>query len=364
MGIVTKYFGTESVGSGDGSDFNNRKQLLPGGIWNTDITAHNFNGSDSLVCVLEAASYNIPAISFTSGSPTTVNRLSFVAGSASGLWTPPNPRWNCCQPIWDTTGMYEFNTTVNNTLTLNGIDCFGGKLFSNFNGPSYQNITANWCYFKNTNNGTSAYANYSGDACNCVMEHTAGNYLAVVYHSGGGRLLNNCRIIGSMAGTLGTRYGIFGVTSRIANVCIINALEGVTNNTGGNSIGLERCTIISTGAVGTIGTRDRGNATQSGQLVNNLFHNLATGISNTDVTKTKAVRGNVFNSVTTMQSGNGNWNNTDLNTVSSASASDLFVDPTNGDYRIKRSSPYWGKGIGAGDEPIGLPLIGSGSLVY
>jgi hypothetical protein len=42
------------------------------------------------------------------------------------------------------------------------------------------------------------------------------------------------------------------------------------------------------------------------------------------------------------------------------SDADEFVDAANGDYRIKNTSIYWGRNIGAGDEPAaggsGIPI--------
>jgi hypothetical protein len=54
-----------------------------------------------------------------------------------------------------------------------------------------------------------------------------------------------------------------------------------------------------------------------------------------------------------------------MNEIFDAAGSDAdeFVDAANGDYRIKNTSVYWGRGIGAGDEPASSGGIPIGRLI-
>jgi hypothetical protein len=349
MGVVTRFFGPSPSGLANGLTWGDRAALLPSGAWNTLITGHAFNGADSLRCIVEAATYAVPALSYSSGAPSVANRLSFMPGTALGIWQPPNPAWNCCQSMWDQTGMLTFTSTAN----FSGgrfVDLYGVRVRASAGTTSFSSGFANWCDIQSSFASGSGYAGYSSELTNCWIQHTAATY-AAVYYFDTTQMLNNVRIVANPAAVSGNRHGLgLGfVQSKFANLCIVGALVGISGVTGNLGTGVEGCTFVDC----TTAILDRSTSTTfSGQYTRNLFHNCTTGISLTDLTKTRPIVNNIFNSVATMQSGNGNWDNTGLNTVSSLAAADLFVDPDNGDYRIKYGSPHWGKGIGAGDGPI------------
>jgi hypothetical protein len=359
MGRTTRFFGPSSSGNGDGTTWGDRAALLVSGNWNTLIRSHNFNGADSLRCIIESASYVVPGLTFTSGNPSVANRLSFHAGTQSGLWTPPNVLWNCCQPLWDTAGMVTLTCTANIT-GIRHMDLYGLRLHNTGSATTLNYAYANWCEFLNSFASGSGYAGYGNELTNCVLQHTGTSFSAVLYPEMQ-TTLNNVRLVGNGSATSGNRFGIWanGHHFKVSKACIIGCLVGVVNSTGAISLGIDHCTFVNCPTA----IQDRtNNATWHGQYTQNLIHNSTTGISLTDLTKTRTVIENIFNNVTNPDSGNGNWDTSNLNTISSLDAADLFVDPDNGDYRIKYGSPHWGKNIGAGDGPAPTPVTPSGPI--
>jgi hypothetical protein len=355
MAVVTLYFGPSVSGTGDGTTWGDRAQLLPSGAWNTLISGHNWNGPDSLRCVIETGTYSVPALTFSTGAPTINNRFSLHAGTSSGLWQPPSSTWNCCQPMWDNTGMVTLTTTATNIVTSRHADIYGMRLLqTGSNNITVQNLSANWCEFNSSSSGGSSYAAYGNELTNCVLRHTATTYSALAYVDSP-YTVNNVRFEGSNTGT-GTRGGIFfGTNVRFSNLCFIKCAVGITPGSLTTTFaGTSRCTFVDC----TTGILDRATtSTLNATYLRNLFHNCTTGISLTDATKCRPVIDNVFNSCGTNVSNSGNWDVANLNALTSLAASDLFVDPTNGDYRIKYGSAHWGKGVGAGDGPIPPSVI-------
>jgi hypothetical protein len=351
MGVVTRFFGPLASGTGDGTTWGDRAALLSAGAWNTLIRSHNFNGTDSLRCIIESGTYAVPAISFTSGNPSVANRLSWFAGTDAGIWQPPTPTWNCCQPLWDTTGMVTMTCTANIT-GVRHMDLHGLRIHNTGAATTLNYAFSNWCEFRNSFSSTSGYAGFANEMTNCVLQHSATTSFGAVLFPEIQTTVNNVRLQGNLTATSGIRGGLLanGIHFKGSQLCVIDCQVGMLNNNTAFSLGVDHCTFVNC----PVAVQDRGNTgTFAGQIAHNLIHNSTTGVSLTDLTpKTRAVISNVFNAVTNLHSGNGNWDNADLNTVSSLAAADLFVDPTNGDYRIKYGSPHWGKGIGAGDGPI------------
>lgn len=350
MGVVLRYFGTAAAGAGDGTTYADRAAFVTAGVVSTIVTNHNFNGSDSLICYLDSGTYALTTVpAFASGSPNGDRLLSIRAAASGTLWTPTDPDWNCCQPLWDTTGMVTITTTTSNILGSQFIHLYGIQFIANVNFSFQFDLNLDWCYVKNTNAGAIAYCGYNNNASNCVFECSGTTYATVFYNSGN-RAISNCRLIGNPSAVSGDRRGLWAaaISARHDNLCIVDTLVGVRSADNSNTaITLARSTLVN-----CVTAWEDQTTNASGRRISDcLIHNSTTGISLVTNTKTMPLTRNLFNSVTTQQSGNGNWDNTVNNWVDTASAADLFVDSANGDYRIKRSSTYWGKNIGAGDAP-------------
>lgn len=359
MALVTRYFDVSGAGSQDGTDYDNRAPLIVTGAFNTIIRNFAFNGSDALECILEPGTYSGLTTNMTfTNAPSTSKQLFFRVRN----FTPP--RWVSSQPFWNKDKMARIQSSSNIYLGVANTNWYGISVeFSNRSGAIFPNAVQRlvWCLVENSTNSTSAlcYGSAAGFVAYCSGFKCSGtSYDSVVLANNS--IWENCRFEGNPNASSGNRRG-FSSTATPSN--FVNCT--ICGNVGDS--------IILSAATGNISTT----------LINCVVHGSGNGLVISSSNTTISTR--VYNSFIISGSGNGInvllgsnsiyknnrirssgtpiVNQIDFpsifNDTSSGSDSQEFVDAPNGDFRIKRSSVYWGKYMGCGDEP---PLNSYGYL--
>jgi hypothetical protein len=365
MAIIERWFSTTSAGSGDGTSWANRAALFNSGNWSSIITGFNFS-VDSLVAYVGPGTYSntqqLNSGLFTNApTQTSVGRLSFVGCNSSGVrLSPNNPDWICAQGPLDVTGypVIETNQNIFNTSVCVNCEFFvitrpsGNASVVQSVGGSYR-----WCRIVNTSSGTSATTAVSTTSAfaNCEFECTGTSFSAVATAP----LSNNIRVIGNPAATSGPRVGLSGATPSgpiFVSGCQVGIRPAATGTSAANtSLFAYRLTAVDCNIAIELPTASSGGTaclTVFGCMIANCTTGVTQPFGRYELANTR------LRNTTNVSPANS----LPLNEIFDTSGSDAdeFVDAANGDYRIKNTSIYWGRGIGAGDEPAagggGIPI--------
>lgn len=385
MAVVTRWFSTVAAGAGDGTSWANRAALLPSGNWSSIITGFNFAGSDSLHCLLGPGTYSCSqslASTLFTNVPTVLNNLSLLPCDSSGsLIRTWDSSWVSSQPAWDSSTMPVIQTSTN-ISTIAGINIFiegikfvatgrtGGAVHES---TSSQSQFISNCVFENQASGSSVRAGFFSAATNVsntIYKCSGTAYSSVLRIVNTGVLLENCRIEGNKSATSGNRHGYdnsSGQAQTIFNRCTVinNVGNGFDFNVGQNQSGLStlnRCLVANNDGHGVIGY-----SVATKQTVGNLRRFDKTVIVNnggwavnqqTDYQIHTYISCRMRNNASGKFSLGGTGNFYEIDPDDSAGTdADEFVDAASGDYRIKKTSSLWGKGLGPGDEPSSGSLI-------
>ena len=288
---------------------------------------------------------------------SSVGRLSLVGCDSSGVRLAPiNPDWNCAQGPLDTTGYPLIETTQ---VIIGNNVCVSSE-FINYtrnsgNGAVWQGIGGafRWGKILNSVNTSVASGAISSSAnfANCEVE-CSGTVFNEVFVSNN---FNNVRVLGNPNATTGTRRGcatnqssgplfVFGCVTgvRAAGTTAATVLLAYRNTIVNCTTGIELATASS-----------GGNAclTVFGCMIANCTTGVTQPFGRYELSN---VRLRNTNNVSPA-------NELPVSDVLTAAGSDAdeFVDAAGGDYRIKSTSIYWGRRIGAGDQP----LAGGGIMI-
>lgn len=366
MAIVTRYYGATSAGADDGTTWADRKAFIVAGAINTQISAWDFT-TDSLVAMVGPGTHTLTTgIATFTGTTTPTFKIPciFLACDSSGVqWEPPDPNWLSSQPAWDDTNMPVIATTTNiSTINNTAVFLRGFKITASGATTSIMirdRIGIDWCIVENSSSNASAIAIGTSSTAlsdtNVCVTMTGSIYSAA--YGTTANVTDNIRVVGNASASSGLRGGIYvslgaGYTIIRATVfnhvgigvqhastsaagqlrlvnCVIADNDGdaikVDSTSTGLSVLLEECMVTTNGGYGVNSA-----GTGSGIVMKSRFRNNTSG----DIT------------------GLDNWPVTLSNITTAGSDADEYVDASGGDYRIKNTSTYWGKGLGAGDEAL------------
>jgi hypothetical protein len=360
--MAVLYFGASSAGANNGSSWNDRMAFVVSGAINTAISAFDFT-ADFLIARIGPGTYSLTTsiASFTGASgPSLLFPCILEAANSDGTrWTPPDPNWISPMPAWDSSTMPEIVTTTN-IATVNNINVslYGLKITASGRNGSVTNNARriDWCFVTNTTSNTSVTCGVINGS-NCVYACTGTGYANVGATPVPGSLFN-IRIEGNSSATTGTRLGLVNVSNTgfgIENCTIVNNPGGGVHQTGtatNASIYCNRLTMYGNGGDNIFAASTR---TTSPSTVVGCFIVGGNNSVRIDTTAHPSIaRNNRFrnfssaalSNVTSAYTANNNGN-----TDAAGTDADEFVNVASGDYRIKNTSLYWGKGYGAGDEP-------------
>lgn len=370
MAIVTRYFDVNAAGAGDGTSYANRAALFVTGTMSSIISNFNFAGADSLDCICEPGSYTqsvaMTSASFTSGVPTDPRRLMIRAAG----WVPLKGFVSAAPiALFPTSGMMVINCST-------AVACFSGTGQAVY----WQGVYFNWsatvemfgnsphefndCFLLNSAVNGKIIGSNSFFAQNSVMQLTAVIFDTVMTNIGGTCI--NCRIEGNLAASSGSRRGNScntGVAGYFTRCTIVVPGEGITHsisNPNFPSLSVAECTMI-TGGSGAIFMTDTATNIQFTNVQNSFIVSPTVGVKLYDF------RARIFNnrirSATPVHSITTNFPTSPANDTAAGSDAAEFVNTATGDYRIKYGSTYWGKGIGAGDEPAPSSISMRGGFI-
>lgn len=360
MAVQTFYWSTSAAGTGDGSSWANRAALLSGGSFSGTFQDID-HGADTILHLIGPGTYNISvalnAASFSEAAPGINSLAIFHACDSSGnIWTPPSPNWCSAEPVWDTSNMpvFAFSSTGQINLTHFAMRGFvvsqsgtvvplaGGRLFD-------------WC---------SVSSSWSNAAAQCIstVNGTVSNTYATVTGSTNGACINmsglgtivNCRCFGNSSASAGNRSGIqlaaggAGSSSVLQKNTTINCTVGIncTNTTGTVQNILNNVVYNCTTGIAI----SNSTATAIGRIAGNMLIGPGSGSAFTSSYPHGLLNNRLRGWSTNFPAGFNNWPASSFNITDSGNDSDEFVNVGTGDYRIKSTSTYAGKQIGAGDE--------------
>jgi hypothetical protein len=365
VAIVVRYFSTSAAGAGDGTTWADRAAFISGGAFSTVITGFNFGASDAMEARIGPGNYTLPndfsAARFTVAAPTARNPLYFFGANSDGTAIAPNYSWIAAKESLDVTGFPNFNGTASFAFNLpyTRYRCIdftysrGGNLIGAHNFVVFEN-----CKVCNTANSTSAAAIACAETMefvNCHFECSGTSYTFIAQATGGAsaQVFRNCRFIGNASASGGNRDGVvLNTNAQMAfgrGCTILGAVRYGVWVSASASVSpgarIINCTIYNCGTAVFANTDA---ATASHNIVDKCFiANCTTGI---DANVTAAiVRSNRIRVSGTAIDIPDNGYQSD-NDTSAGSDSAEFVDAANGDLRIKSTSTFWGKGLGAADE--------------
>jgi hypothetical protein len=368
MSVITRYFDASGAGTADGTSWANRAALYTGGAWSSVIRSFAFNGSDSLLCLVNGTitiGDTLTTADFTN-APTYSNPLLFHGCDASGNpLTVPDPDWVSAMPAWDDTTLPVLQTTTNiSTLSFTTGYNVHGRLLKFTSSAAAQVLVGSngvwdWCSFANSTSNTSAALINGGRLVNCIGSVTGTSYS----HCFGGTnqywSLHNCRVTG-VTGSSGNRYG-FSATSASGGAITQSTVAGCggvgIHSGSGNAMGfvIRNCTIRNAGGNGI-------QLTTGGAPTNSyiLEGNMITGAGGYGIDADTQPRG-MFGRNRLRDNTSGNFGNVtnmptdwDNYTTDSDDATE-YVDTASGDLRIARRALIWPYGFGAGrQDPGGL----------
>jgi hypothetical protein len=368
MAIVTRWFSTAAAGAGDGTSWANRAALFSAGAWSSVVTAFDFSSTDSLVALIGPGTYAITvalvAASFAN-PPTPANPLLMHGCDGSGVaLLPSNPGWCSAQPV-DWAGDLPVLATTTNIYTIYHASIVLRLLKftasgATTTGPIGWAAVTDWVVVEQSTSNTSAQCVGTVARCINTAVSTTGTSWNTLVSLTTAIESYNVRAQGNASASSGNRRGFTCAASHhVAQLTAFNCPGGgvVYTSTVATAWSiLTRSTLVKNagnGVVlpGTAASTDR--YALSGLM---LTGNGAAGVdaqtnSNAFVANCRA-RHNTSGNFINMS----NWP-TDLGNYTAADPSEAvddaaeYVDAAGFDFRIKAGSTYWGKGIGAGDEP-------------
>lgn len=377
MTIVKRYFSTAAAGTGDGTSWANRAELFPSGAWSTIITGHNFT-NDTLHCFIGPGNYTAPELvsaSFTVAAPSKIfNRLGLFGCDNNGtLLQPVNPSWVSAQPPWDSSGMpiitadSGFSDGVSLQLYMLKIVRTSSNYLIKIGSTDL--CTANWCILEVTGSGdlgSNAIINVTNSQANvancCLAIPNASGYQGIIHTTNTWIRAFNCRLEGSPSATLGERYGFSSRRTSVDQTCT----HCTVFNTPNEAIVLADATVSSSGTtlnvhnnvvIGSSMKLQLHSDVSSTDIPVGIFNNVVVGSSVNPAIDARGPRSVLFNNrlrnnISNASSDITAYQDVDLfNWTAAGNDADEFVFPAIHDYRIKNTSQYWGKNIGAGDEP-------------
>jgi hypothetical protein len=353
MAIIDRWFSTTSAGAGDGTSWANRAALFSSGNWSSVITGFNF-AVDSMIAHVGPGTYSNTqsmASSLFANPPTqsSVGRLSFVGCDNAGVkLTPIDPDWNCTQGSLDTTGypLIETNTNINNNTVCISME-FLCLTRNSGNGAIWSGVGGFFAWGKMLYSASGTFATCCNSATtslfNCEMECSGTTFDSICFSP----LCNNVRVTGNSAASSGNRRG-FSASIGSGPFFVSGCQVGFR----GSSFGSNNALLVYDGTIVNCTTAIELPTSSSGgtaclTVFGCMIANCTTGItqpfgryelSNTRLRNTSNV---------------SPANELPINDTLTAAGSDddEFVDAASGDYRIKNTSIYWGRNIGAGDQP-------------
>lgn len=356
MAVVTRYFSTAAAGAGDGTSWANRAQFVNAGTYSSVITGFSFAGSDSLRILLGPGTHSIT--SALSLSATAANPC-FIEGcdSSGNALTPPDPDWMAAQADFDVSGFPLIDTASNIAFVTNNhvtLKCL--NLSSSASNMAFvQNVRKIvWCCILNTVSQSSAAAATmtSGSVENSILKCTGTAHGAVMTFTGNG-FIENTKITGNSSASSGVREGvrITATTNPHIDSCVIrNCVAGIDyTSTSANVVPYVRNNVIYNCTTGVYVQQT--SQTVRGIIANNMIIGGSDGIT-ADFPQdlyNNRLRGQ---SNAAFSAGITNVPTTALNYTDSGSDSDEFVDTSTEDFRIKSTSTYYGRYIGAGDQIV------------
>ena len=359
MAIVVRYFSTTGAGAEDGTTWADRAPFFSGGAYSTIITAFDFSGSDSLEVRLGPGTYSaavsVATAIFSVAAPRPSNPLTIHGCDTNGDRIIPT-EWNCCQGSLPVTGYPVWELGANSINLANLIlrcvsltSSFAGSGFILSAGAHYE-----YCKFENAANsflvnGISAGGSGTVHSCHVLCSGTAFNMVCIAE----GAKVSNCRLEGNAAATSGVRAGNSfnsgGYPRMFSRNCLLNipgnAFVNIRSGSDG-SVPVVEQTIVNCATLANTAAIN-GPSLVSATAQSCFIANCGVGIYTQNVAARilgNRIRCTTNYTVPTNSIIAGNYE-------AAGSDADEFVDAANGDYRIKSTSIYWGKGIGAGDGP-------------
>jgi hypothetical protein len=368
MAVVTRYFSTTAGPDADGtaSTWAKREPFVVSGAINTLISGFDFT-SDSLIVRVGPGEYTLSTTisTFTGSTGPSATFPCIFEGALSDGTRWRHPIWVSAQPPWDANDPSNpmpiiTKTGASNVFNNVNIYIYGFRVVSSSALIILQNARAvDWCQFINSRSDSNTLVStweFTGSIRNCHLECSGTSYDSIMsYPSSSGF---NLRLQGNPSATTGKRYGwstgnnaSYGIT----NFTVIgNAGGGAVNSASGvlNSyVNALRCTFVNNsvaaimaGPTGTTFGVARGLMITGG-------HSNGINYSSSGKVFVDSCRIRDFSSSAVV--GSTAFTEPPLfgNITDAGSDADEYVNAAIGDYRIKNTSDYWGKGIGAGDEP-------------
>jgi hypothetical protein len=383
MAVVTRYYGIAAAGDDDGTTWDNRKAFVVGGAINTQISGFDFT-SDSLIVRVGPGTHELTTgiATFTgTAGPSAEFPCIFEGALSDGTrWIHPNRGWMSAQPAWDAddaTYPMPVIATTTNIFTLNNafVLLYGLKLTASGRNGSMINTVRSMdqCQVINSTSNASAacITGHTALISNCHFECSGTAYDFIVRLDSPAR---NVRSQGNPAATSGNRRGCQATASPQASriTAVGNVGGGILQTTASNRfVQLDRCTVANNEGNGISNV---GDTNQTGYIDGCMITGGHTnGISESGAAKAVIRNCRIRGFTSAALSGSLPWNVPPLNgnITDAGTDGDEYVNAAIGDYRIKNTSDYWGKGIGAGDEPASgggggaaFQLVGGGGLVY
>lgn len=374
MALVTRYFSTAAAGTGDGTTWANRAQLVSGSTWSTVITGFNF-ASDSLLCLIGPGTHS-PTAAFTSAlytstAPSGANRCFFAGCDSSGNeLTPPDPDWTSDQAPWDASGLPVLATTTNiNTITSGvwGIRLLKFTATSRTSDSVVAGVQyAQWCVLDNSSNNSNARGFVVVQCYGCVLENSGAAYFTVL--EGSNLRAVNCRVKGAVGSSGNRRVVSLASTSNnpiiVQRCTVIGGQVGIygESSAAGNSASMmdvDNCVITGAGATGI--TCENATTIGGSRIQNTVIVNCTTN----GVDANTGVAANITNcrfrdngtNIANLGNGIDYYNYT-----TDAADSDDFVNAGSGDYRIKSTAAFASRGIGVSVQAASGGRVGCGSF--
>ena len=365
MPVTTFHAAPTARGLGDGSSAANAGQLFPSGNLHSTIAGHDFSASCLEVLCQNTGTYtcsqSLAAAAFTT-PPTASTYALFLKGcdSSGNPVVPADYGWRCEESDLNVTGFAVINFTLTSSPFLSALNIrmtFFDVTATNSGTVISQNIgKLTWCRFTitSTSDLTVAVLQFTNSQgmTNCQVRITGSSFAQLYRGSTAGGQLDNVRFKGDASATTGTRYGV--------SMTVVAMYP----------LGTGRLFVCDCPGAGII---NYNTSTSSGIIVSNAtVVNCGTGITSLGSTSSRLVVANsvVTGCTTGLNIGNGIYvldnvvlrNTTNYGTAAAVPVSEpyafittetdsqLYTNPTAGDYRIKLSSSHWGKNRGAGDE--------------
>lgn len=362
MAVVTRWFGVTAAGDGDGSTWADRAALFSGGAWSSVITAFDFSGSDSLLCLIGPGTHAITATlqssSFSVAAPTIANPIILHGCDSDGaILEPANPDWVSAQPCdWDD-DLPVLSATTNiaivNVGTAYNVVCRFLKFISSGTAANVgQYASIDWCVVENSYAGISSGAWFRPyRLTNSVLRCTGSIFYRVL--QGAPVSFDNVRLEGESSATSGERTGFYCESYVVyASGCTIVDCPGSLITTGNSTSHIPMAIrSVFIGGLGISLSNASGQAYTCRLEGCVIVGSASYGVDSQGTAYTLISRCRFRDNTSGNFNGLGNYPD-DLGNITSAGTDAAeFVDAASGDYRIKYGSSLWGLGIGAGDEP-------------